>query len=149
MKYLVTLAAASAALTLASCDKKDGFEVADADADKNISYTEFDRYMLEAIYTAIDTNGDAKVTLEEYKAADTTATEAGFKEVDANGDGIITPAEAKAFWDAKGTMKELFKKIDTDGDGTLNQAEVQAFYDKAAEAEGDTDLEKLSNAAAQ
>ncbi|QQL43682.1 EF-hand domain-containing protein [Sulfuriroseicoccus oceanibius] len=149
MKYLVTLATASLALSLASCEKRDGFALADTDGNQSISYQEFDRFMLEAIYSSVDVDGDSKVTLEEYLASGSDATKEGFKKVDANGDGVITPEEAKAFWESQQTMKSLFKKIDTNGDGQLSQEEVKTFFDKAAKAEGKTDLEKLSNAASQ
>ena len=135
--------ATAASLLLASCAGPGGFETADTDQSGTVSPAEFNRYMLEAIYTEVDRDGNAQVTFEEWQAANPSAEPAKFKAPDSNRDEVVTPAEVKAHFKKQGTMEDLFSQIDTDGDGSLTRVEVTAFKEKLASHSG-TPLEKLS-----
>lgn len=145
---LLLPAVVSAAL-LAGCADRDIYLLADTDGDGKVSQAEFERFMLEAIFTEADADGDGKVTYAEHKAANPSIDAARSKAIDANGDGVITPAEAKAYSDKHQGLAQLFAKIDTDKDGYLSRSEVETFYTVATESAGSTRLEKLSNAANQ
>ncbi len=146
-RTIVTFAALAVALALSGCTEKDPFAIADTDGNSTLSPGEFERFMLEAIYTESDSDGDKKVTMAEYAAANPSGKK--FKTIDADGDGGITPAEAKAFATDQGTFDELFAKIDADGSKTLTRAEAEAFHSTVTATEGSTKLEKLSNATSQ
>lgn len=139
--------AVAGGIALAGCTTGDTTLRADPDQSGNVSMTEFDDYMKDAIFKAVDTNGDGKVTEAEWRQVNQKDPVSEFKATDRNGDGAITRAEADAAFDKEGSLKALFKKIDTDGNGTLSKAEIQAFKDKMGKAPGNTDLEKLENAA--
>ena len=69
------VAGAGALLLLPSCASNKSYDLADSNDDGSVSPAEFDRYMLEAIYTEADANADKKVTFEEWKAANPGAAE--------------------------------------------------------------------------
>lgn len=50
------------------------------------------RVMLPVMFPQFDSNGDGKVSRQEFNAAPAP----GFDLADANGDGMVSPAEAKA-----------------------------------------------------
>jgi hypothetical protein len=50
------------------------------------------RMMLPVMFPQFDSNGDGKVSRQEFSAAPAP----GFDMADANGDGMVSPAEAKA-----------------------------------------------------
>ena len=131
------------AMLFTSCAGPGGFTIADTDESGAVSPDEFKQYMLEAIFAEVDSNGDAKVTFEEWRAANPSGDESKFTAPDTNRDKTVTPAEAKDHFEREGTMKELFSRIDTNGDGSLSREEVAAFKSKLA-AESGTKLEKLS-----
>ena len=135
--------ALAAALLAASCATPDKFDMADTSDDGTVDKAEFSRYMLEAIYTEIDADGDSKITFAESKAANPDATEAKFRAADRNGDGVVTPEEAKRHFKRWGTMEDLFSQIDTNRDGELTEEEVQAYKDKLEKMTG-TPIQKLS-----
>lgn len=138
--------AVSGVLALAACTASS-FSRADQDKSGGVSLAEFDAYMKETVFTAVDTNGDGKVSQEEWRRVNPKDPVSEFRGSDRNGDGFITRAEADAAFDKEGSIRDLFKKIDSDGNGSLSQEEVKAFQAKMAQQPGKTELEKLSNAA--
>ena len=121
--------------------------MADTNNDGLVNSPEFERFMLEAIFTEADINDDGKVTFAEWQTANPGASAVKFKAPDTNRDGAVTPAEAKAHFDREGTMADLFKKIDTNGDGYLTQEEIAVFKQKLEAQSGSTPLQRLSQAA--
>ena len=142
-RWAPVIAIASAQL-LASCSSTDGFKMADTNMNESVSQSEFERYMLEAIYAEADANRDSKITYEEWKTANPDTKKSRFKAPDKNRDGAVTPAEAKAHFDREGTLRNLFSKIDTNGDDALSREEIVAFKEKMAAMSG-TPIQKLSN----
>ncbi len=51
-----------------------------------------------------------------------------FKEADTNGDGKVSYDEFKAMHEKRG--EEMFKRMDTNGDGFVDEAEKKAMHDK-------------------
>ncbi len=143
---VATLIASLALIILSACTKS-GFDLADSNRDGQVNSTEFDNYMLEVIYSAVDADGNSKVTWEETKAADPDAMKENFNKADADGDGAVTPAEAKAYFDKTGGLGDLFEKIDTDNDEKISEAEAVAFRNKLQAQAGPSDLQKLEQAA--
>jgi Ca2+-binding EF-hand superfamily protein len=135
--------AAASTLLLASCADPDGFTMADTDESGTVSPSEFERYMLEAIFAEADSDGNSQITFEEWKVANPNAVESKFKAPDRNRDSVVTPPEVKAHFARQGTMDDLFNQIDTDNDGSLTKGEVAAFKEKLAALSG-TPLQKLS-----
>jgi Ca2+-binding EF-hand superfamily protein len=132
---------------LGGCVEPDGFTVADVSGDEWVSEEEFERYMLEIIFTDADGDGDAEVTFAEWKVANPSGERWKFRAPDRNGDEVIDPGELREHFAKQGTMRDLFRQIDTDGNGYLSREEVAAFKAKVNSAAGSTRLEKLSNAA--
>jgi hypothetical protein len=69
----------------------------------------------EAAFKKLDTNGDGKLTLEEWKKSplgskDETKAEAMFKKMDADSDGSVTLEEYKKFAERMGGGKKGGKK---------------------------------------
>ena len=146
-RYLPFLATALGASFLANCKTPSAFDIADTNQDTSISQAEFERYLLEALYSEADTDGDAKITFEEWRVANPDAQKSKFDLPDSNGDGHVTPAELKAYFDGTGGLVDLFNQIDADGNGSLDGAEVDAFRAKMDVQAGSTDLQNLSRAA--
>ncbi|MGI9239694.1 MAG: EF-hand domain-containing protein [Verrucomicrobiales bacterium] len=148
-KSIPALALAAASSLIVSCSTVAPFDVADGDDNENVSQDEFDRYVLEAIFTEADTNGDSKITFEEWRAANPDANKSKFKLPDSNGDSAVSPKELEGYFDREGKLVDLFNKIDTNNDGELDHAELQAFRDKMAAQGGSTKLQNLSRAASK
>ena len=51
--------------------------------------------MLEAVFAEADADGNAKVTFEEWKAANPNADPEKFLAPDTNGDKMVSPKEAE------------------------------------------------------
>lgn len=58
----------------------------------------------------LDTNGDGKVSYDEYRASKEKAHERQFKKMDNNGDGFIDAAEKQAQKDKMLAMREKRKQ---------------------------------------
>jgi Ca2+-binding EF-hand superfamily protein len=142
-RHWAPVIATASALLVASCSSTDGFKAADTNKNGSVSKSEFERYMLEAIYAEADANRDSKITFEEWKAANPETKKSRFKAPDTNSDGSITPAEAEAHFDRQGTLDDLFSQIDTNGDKSLSRAEIVAFKEKMAALSG-TPIQKIS-----
>ena len=121
--------AGACTLLLTSC-ATTGFNKADTDASGVVSVEEFERYLLDTVYSEADSNGDAKLTFAEWKAAYPSAEKRKFRQPDTNGNGGITRAEAKAHFERTGVIEDLFRRIDTDKTGSVTVAEIDAFLDK-------------------
>jgi Ca2+-binding EF-hand superfamily protein len=148
-KSIPVLALAAASSLIVSCSTVAPFDIADGNADNKISQDEFDRYLLEAIYTEADSNSDSKITFEEWRTANPDAQKWKFKLPDSNGDAAVSPKELEAYFDREGKLVDLFNKIDTDNDGALDHAEIQVFRDKMAAQGGSTNLQNLSRASSK
>lgn len=142
------VAAAGALLLLPSCNT-GGYEMADANNDGGVTPAEFNRYMLEAIFTTADANADKEVTFAEWKAANPAADPDKFYAPDRNGDKVISPGEAKAHFERKGTLADLFDQMDTNNDNSVSKAEAKAFKKRLQAESGSTSLEKLSSLSQQ
>ncbi len=147
---LVLPGLAAVLLAVPGCNEENKqFKMADTDGNGSISASEFERYMLEAIYAASDADGNAKITFAEWQAANPDADKDKFGAPDRNGDRSVTPAELKAHFARQGTMDDLFSKIDTDKSGSLSQDEVKVFKKTLEAQSGSTSMQKLSQAATQ
>lgn len=62
----------------------------------------------------LDTDGDGKVSYEEYRASKEKAHERQFKKMDTNGDGYIDAAEKQAQKDKMQLMREKRKQKSTE-----------------------------------
>ncbi len=121
----------AAVMALPSCTPSNPFKKADTNKDDKVSQAEFNRYILEEIYSATDTDGDSKITFKEWKAANPEAKKSKFKLPDDNSDGSVTPKELQKYYKEEGKLVDLFKKIDSSSDGSLSHAEVEAYMSKA------------------
>ena len=123
----------------------DPFVEADKDGDGKLSKPELGRVLLNAVYSAADADGDARITWEEWKAVEPKAKQADFNLRDTDRDGAVTPAELKAFSDSRKSFDKLFASIDKGGDGFVDRAEAKEFHAALMAAEGETEMEKLIN----
>lgn len=93
-------------------------------------------------FQAMDTNGDGKISADEYAAG----AKAMFDKMDANHDGKVTAAEMDAYHSGMGgsghmssmTSADRIKAMDADNDGAVSAAEHAADA-KAKFASMDTD----------
>jgi Ca2+-binding EF-hand superfamily protein len=87
----------------------------------------------EEVFMKMDTNGDGKISVEEW----TTAHKDIYAKMDANGDGKVTPDEMKAGIEkqhgqmmgkpgAEEMVTEKIKMMDTNGDGYISEEEFIA-----------------------
>lgn len=110
----------------------------------------------EALFKAMDTDGNGSVSSDEKTAFDkkvqdrqsgmaflaqqlSTSSDASvFQATDTNGDGSVSLAEFSNDPAAKGVssdkLQQLFSAIDTDKDGSISQTESSAFLDKVRSA---------------
>ncbi|PIN19200.1 Calmodulin and related proteins (EF-Hand superfamily) [Handroanthus impetiginosus] len=101
---------------------------------------------LKTIFNKFDTNGDGKISLEEYKQAlkiiggATTKNEAAqaFRAADADGDGFIEFEEFSKVFSTDGGVKsseieESFKAFDADGDGKISAEELMGVLRRMGE----------------
>jgi len=83
------------------------------------------------IFNKMDANGDAKVTLEEFKAfRHTWNPEEIFKQLDTNHDGFLSLNEFKAgpmAQKAPAKAEEIHKRMDANGDGKVTLEEFKAY----------------------
>ena len=133
------------ALALSACTTGDSFKRVDKNSDGGASFSEFDAYMKKAVFEEVDSNGDGKVSQQEWRQMNPKDPVSEFNKADSNGDGLITRTEADAAFDREGSMKKLFNKIDTDNNGSLSEAEINVFHTHMKKQPGKTDLEKLQN----
>lgn len=119
-----------AAMALSSCKPSNPFAKADTNKDDKVSQTEFNRYILEEIYSAADSDGNSKITFKEWKAANPDVKKSKFKLPDDNSDGAVTPQELQKYYEEEGKLTDLFKQIDSNKDGFLSHPEVDAYMSK-------------------
>ena len=112
---MTTLVLLAGWMAVSGCSTGSLNPKADKNLDGGVSFTEFDAYMKESIFTEFDANGDGVVTMAEWRQMDPKGPASKFTKADANGDGRVTRAESDARMDRDGSMKKLFKKVDTDG----------------------------------
>jgi Ca2+-binding EF-hand superfamily protein len=147
MKLTVSLFAPLAvAFFIGGCTSGSINPKADSNQDGGVSFSEFDAYMKETIFTAFDENGDSFVSMKEWRALNPTGPNTKFRNADPKGDGRVSRAESDAKLDRDNTMKPLFQKIDTDGNGRLSEEEIAAFEAQMKAQSGPTDLDKLKQA---
>lgn len=132
---------------LAGCATSDSLSQVDRNGSGDVSFGEFDSYMKNEIFTRVDSNGDGKVSQEEWRAVNPKGSISGFRRVDRNGDGMISRKEADADFDRELSLRKLFDKMDTNDDGKLSKDEIKVFQAKMKQAQGNNQLEKISNAA--
>lgn len=110
---------------------------------------------MEVVWVKMDTDGDKKVTAEEFRAwvvkiraaVQQKQVSVEVKAIDKNKDGVITVEELKAAYGASGDpsddqMKEVevrFKIVDKNGDGSLDKDELALLM----EPSGDPELMRL------
>lgn len=135
-------------------------ETFDKDGDGKLTQAEIDERSNE-LFAAADTNGDGRVTLEEFKVAfvatAVTPKVRAFQKLDRDGDGKVTEAEYNARAermmsrmdrrkdddDDRGPrrgMRPGMEAFDTDGDGNLSPDEIRAARaERFAKADSDGD----------
>jgi hypothetical protein len=142
---LAALLAGSALTTAALADRGDRggpgavkmppFEEVDTNSDGQLTREEIDAWRTTRA-TAIDSNGDGNVSLEELTAAEAAqAAERAQRMMearDANGDGMLTAAEMML----PAVPDRMFDRIDTDGDGAISKAEAEAASERMADRMG-------------
>lgn len=111
------------------------FAAVDANSDGKITKEEVEAFKTARL-TAMDSDGDGKLSAAELTVAHETAraarkaarTEAMVKQFDKDGDGMLSFAEMPA-----GTgMDKMFSRLDSDNDGAISQAELDAAKAKMA-----------------
>jgi Ca2+-binding EF-hand superfamily protein len=137
--------AGSLAILVGCSGSVDPFAEADKDGDGKLSKQELGRVLLNAVYSAGDADGDARITWEEWKAVDPQAKPGDFALRDADRDGAVTPAELKAYSESKKSFDKLFASIDKNSDGFVDRIEAKEFHAAMMAAEGETEMEKLIN----
>lgn len=65
---------------------------------------------IAAVKAKVDTDGDGKISYEEYRASKEKAHERQFKKMDSNGDGYIDDAEKQTQKDKMRAMREKRKQ---------------------------------------
>jgi hypothetical protein len=84
---------------------------------------------------ALDADGDASISMQEYEAF----TSFAFEQMDTNKNGTLSKSEFEAH-----TGKDAFGGVDTNGNGSISSAEFKARMDanfKAADKDGDGKLD--------
>ena len=144
---MTSLGLLAGALIIAGCTTGSLNPKADPDQDGGVSFSEFDAYMKEAIFTAFDANGDGAVTMTEWRLMDPSGPASKFNKADKNGDGRVSRAESDAKMDRDGSMKKLFNKVDADRSGSLSETEIATFRDLLSQQSNGTELDQLKQAA--
>lgn len=121
------------AFGLAACQttktaKPDRFSQADANGDGFLSASETNNFVVRSIFESRDTDGDGKITREEWDPTKAPATMKTFRESDINRDDVITLDEAEAYASKRGIYKDIVREADKNGDGLVSREEAEAYY---------------------
>jgi Ca2+-binding EF-hand superfamily protein len=94
---------------------------------------------------SLDTDGDGKVSSDEFRAPEDRRGPRLFERADADGDGVVSRDEMQSAVDAaeqkkqrmQSQMMERFDEMDADGNGMVTDAEAKAYAFQRADADGD------------
>ncbi|HET6409280.1 MAG TPA: hypothetical protein VFG14_15445 [Chthoniobacteraceae bacterium] len=106
----------------------DRFARADKNHDGQLGRDEINENLVVEVFQSRDANGDKRLTLAEWLAADDKGQEKIFRDRDANADGVVTLEEALAYGRTKGAADKVIRGADTDHDGQLSRQEMTTYY---------------------
>lgn len=105
------------------------FEELDIDGDGQVTLTEITQQRMQK-FTAADTNGDGRLSVEEMQAAAQVRANAHvtrmFEKHDANADGVLSEDELPK----PRRADKMFKRIDADGNGAISEQEYADAKDR-------------------
>lgn len=122
---LVTLLVGS--VLLVSCGPGSPFDQTGTNVDYELTTGEVEEILTYSLHGSDDANGDGKVTLDEWKAANPTKKSSEFRKRDSNGNGIVTIGEFETYVARNGTFDKVLHELDADGDGVVSNTDFDRF----------------------
>lgn len=106
----------------------DRFAQMDVNKDGGLDRGEINDFYTSELFKGRDTNGDGKITKEEWNPQITAEDSKKFSIIDANKDGVATLDEAKVYARRKGIYTATFAKADANQNGSITREEAQAYF---------------------
>jgi Ca2+-binding EF-hand superfamily protein len=106
----------------------DRFTQMDVNQDGVLDRGEINDFYTTELFKGRDTNGDGKITKEEWNPQITAEDARKFALIDTNKDGVVTLEEAKAYARRQGIYTSTFAEADTNKDGRITREEARAYF---------------------
>lgn len=106
----------------------DRFAQMDVNKDGGLDRGEINDFYTSELFQGRDTNGDGKITKEEWNPQITAGDARKFALIDTNKDGVVTLNEAKAYARRQGIYTSTFAEADANKNGSITREEAKAYF---------------------